>query len=67
MMMSRTNGPVNALADFSKWGVVSNFEVAQIHQVDRLVTDEQLGAIAREALANKPVEVMIAQAVFAEA
>jgi hypothetical protein len=49
-MMSRTNGPINALADFSKWGVVSNFEVAQIHQVDRLITDEQLGKIAREAL-----------------
>jgi DeoR/GlpR family transcriptional regulator of sugar metabolism len=66
LMMSRTNGPINALADFSKWGVVSNFEVAQIHQVDRLITDEQLGKIAREALASKPVEVFIAQAVLAE-
>jgi DeoR/GlpR family transcriptional regulator of sugar metabolism len=67
MMLNRTNGPVNVLADYSKWGVVSNFEVAQIQQVDRLVTDEQLGEIARQALASRPVEVIVAQAALLEA
>lgn len=61
LMLERTKGPINILADHSKWGVVSNFEVAKIDQVHRLITDEELGPIAKEALAHKNIEVLIAQ------
>jgi DeoR/GlpR family transcriptional regulator of sugar metabolism len=62
MMIARTNGPVTVIADYSKWGVVSNYEIAKIDQVNRLITDEKLAPIAREAFANRPVEVLIAKA-----
>jgi DeoR/GlpR family transcriptional regulator of sugar metabolism len=60
LMIARTNGPVNVITDFSKWGVVSNFEIAKIDQVNRLITDEKLGPIAKEALTSRAVEVLIA-------
>lgn len=60
LMISRTKGPVNIVTDYSKWGVVSNFEIAKIDQVNRIITDDRLGPIAQEALANRAVEVLIA-------
>lgn len=60
LMIERTKGPINILADHSKWGVVSNFEVAKIDQINRLITDEELGPIAQEAFAHKNIEVLIA-------
>lgn len=60
LMIERTKGPINILADHSKWGVVSNFEIAKIDQVHRLITDEELGSIALEALAHKDIDVLIA-------
>jgi DeoR family transcriptional regulator of aga operon len=67
MMLDRTQGPVTVVADHSKWGVVSNFEVARIEQVHRLVTDDGLNDIAREALEARSVEVLIAGHVFSKA
>ncbi len=60
LMMERTTGPIILVADHSKWGVVSNFEVASIDQIDCLVTDIGLSAIAREDLDNKGIKVQIA-------
>ncbi len=59
-MMGRTRGPVYILADHSKWGTVSNYEVAGIEKIHRLITDEKLDANARKDLASYPVEVLIA-------
>jgi DeoR/GlpR family transcriptional regulator of sugar metabolism len=67
MMLDRTQGLVTVVADHSKWGVVSNFEVARIEQVHRLVTDDGLNDIAREALEARSVEVLIAGHVFSKA
>jgi DeoR/GlpR family transcriptional regulator of sugar metabolism len=64
MMIARTNGPVTVISDYSKWGVVSNFEIAKIDQVNRLITDEKLGPIAQEALANRAVEVIVARSIM---
>lgn len=58
-MMERTTGPIILVADHSKWGVVSNFEVASIDQIDCLVTDVGLSAIAREDLEEKGIKVQI--------
>lgn len=58
MMFEQTKGPVTVLADITKWESVSNFVVADIDQVNRIITDDELGPIAREALADFQVEVI---------
>ncbi len=59
LMCDRTHGPITVLADHSKWGVVSNFEVASMNQVQRIVTDEGLDANARSSLVSLPIEIYI--------
>ena len=39
-MIERTTGQVIIVADHSKWGVVSNFQIATIDEIDKLITDE---------------------------
>ncbi|RMF38202.1 MAG: DeoR/GlpR transcriptional regulator [Chloroflexi bacterium] len=60
LMIERTRGMVIVLADHSKWGVVSNFEVASLDQVHKLVTDKKLNPSAFAELAARSVEVIIA-------
>jgi DeoR family transcriptional regulator of aga operon len=60
LMLERTLGPKIVVADHSKWGVVSSFEVARIENVQKLITDRQLNADARSELAARNVEVVIA-------
>jgi DeoR/GlpR family transcriptional regulator of sugar metabolism len=59
LMIARTRGQVIVVADHSKWGVVSNFEVATIDQIQKLVSDEEFDARARAALAARSVDVLI--------
>lgn len=59
-MLDRTQGEKTVVVDHSKWGVVSNFEVARIDQLHRLITDDGLDSHAREMLADKPLELVIA-------
>ncbi len=59
-MIERTQGQVIVVADYSKWGVVSNFQVARIDEVSTLVTDEQLGAEALAELAARGVRALVA-------
>jgi len=60
-MMERTRGPIIAAADHTKWGVVSNFEVARIDQIDRLIIDERFDSNALDALAEQSIDVFIAK------
>jgi DeoR family fructose operon transcriptional repressor len=60
-MLERTRGPVYVVADQSKWGTVSNYNVAEIGKIDTLITDDSFDAIAREALAAQSVKVLIAE------
>jgi DeoR family fructose operon transcriptional repressor len=60
VMLERTQGPIFVLADHSKWGVVSNFEVAPIHKINCLITDELLDSGARSNLLARSVEILIA-------
>ncbi len=57
-MMKRTRGPVYVVADHSKWGTVSNYEVAEIEKIHALITDAHFGAEAREALLARSVKVL---------
>ena len=59
-MIERTKGQVIVVADHSKWGVVSNFQIASIDEVDKLVTDEKFDPSAIEELTEHDVETMIA-------
>lgn len=59
-MLERTRGPVNVVSDHSKWGVVSNFEVARIEDIQCIISDQGLEPLARGALSARSVEVLIA-------
>jgi DeoR family fructose operon transcriptional repressor len=61
LMIKRTRGPVIVVADHSKWGVVSNFEIAQLDQIQAVVTDQGFAPHARTQLASYAVEVLIAE------
>ncbi len=61
-MIERTKGQVIVVADHSKWGVVSNFQVASIDEVEILVTDEGFDLSAIKDLAAHSVKTMIATA-----
>ena len=60
LMIQRTRGPVTVVADHSKWGVVSNFEVATIDQIHRLITDDGIDPSARDELIAHSVDVVVA-------
>lgn len=60
-MMGRTRGPVYVVADYSKWGTVSNYEVAEIENIYSLITDEAFDMPARKSLLAQSVEVLIAE------
>jgi DeoR family fructose operon transcriptional repressor len=57
VMIERTRGPVIIVADRSKWGVVSNFEIARLDQVHGLIVDEGLAAEACASLEARSVYV----------
>jgi len=58
-MIERTKGQVIIVADHSKWGVVSNFQVASINEVNKFVSDEGLDSSAVESLAEHDVSTLI--------
>ncbi len=62
LMIERTHGLVIVVADSSKWGVISNFEVARIDEVHLLVTDAQFSKQARAEMKARNVQVLIAGA-----
>ena len=61
-MIERTQGEIFIVADHGKWGVVSNFQVATIDEVDKWITDEAIDPSAFESLAVHPVEILVASA-----
>jgi DeoR family fructose operon transcriptional repressor len=60
MMIERTRGLVVAVADHSKWGVVSNFEIARWDQIHGLISDQALSDNARLALEARSLYVWLA-------
>ena len=61
-MIKHTKGEIIIVADHSKWGVVSNFQIASIDEIDKLITDEAVDPSAIESLAEHGVEILIAAA-----
>lgn len=60
LMIERTRGPVYILADHSKWGVVSNYEIARLDRIHGLVTDSSIESDAIHQLADRGVSVLVA-------
>lgn len=60
-MIERTKGQVIVVADHSKWGAVSNFPVAEIDEINKLVTDSGLSKQAKKEIAEYDVEVLVAK------
>jgi DeoR family transcriptional regulator, fructose operon transcriptional repressor len=58
-MVERTRGQVIVVADSSKWGVVSNFEIASIDDIAALVSDDGLPRRARTDLEARGVRVVL--------
>ena len=59
-MIERTRGQIIIVADHSKWGVVSNFQVATIDEIERFITDEGIDPSAMDSLSEHSVECLIA-------
>lgn len=57
LMIEQTRGEVVVVADGSKFGVVADFTIASLEQVDRFVTDAGIDEEQREGLAELGVEV----------
>lgn len=62
LMVERTQGAVVVVADSSKWGVVSNFEIAPIDRVQVLVSDDALPPAAAAGLTEVGLHVVLAGA-----
>lgn len=58
-MVARTNGPLSILADHSKWGLVSNFEVVKFDQIQQLISDPGFPTETLQTLRQFPIEVLI--------
>jgi DeoR family fructose operon transcriptional repressor len=60
-MIERTKGQIIIAADHSKWGVVSNFQIASLEEIDILVTDDKLDPVHIESLTANSVECLVAE------
>jgi DeoR family fructose operon transcriptional repressor len=60
LMIERTKGEIFIVADHTKWGVVSNFQIAIIDEIDKLITDAQIDPLTLESLASHSVEILVA-------
>lgn len=63
MMIARTRGMVAVVTDHSKWGVVSNYEVASLEKINALITDDGLDKDAYGPLVSQAVEIYVAQSI----
>lgn len=61
-MIKQTHGEIIIVADHSKWGVVSNFQIAGIGEISRFISDPGLDPMASEALMEHGVRIQVASA-----
>jgi DeoR family fructose operon transcriptional repressor len=60
LMIERTKGEIILVADHTKWGVVSNFQIATIDEINKLVTDAGINSTTLNSLSTYSVEILIA-------
>ena len=59
-MIRQTKGEIIVVADHSKWGVVSNFQIAAIEEISILITDTGFDPSAYESLESRGVRILVA-------
>jgi DeoR family fructose operon transcriptional repressor len=59
LMVERTNGEIIIVADHSKWGVVSNYQICSIDEINKLVTDGNIEPSILEPFASHSVKILI--------
>lgn len=59
-MIKQTRGETIVVADHSKWGVVSNFQIAPISAITRLITDAGMDPLGVDSLEAQGVRVLVA-------
>ena len=59
-MIQYTRGKVIVMADHSKFGLVAEVVIAPIHQIDIIVTDQQMPGGFQKDLKQLGVEVIVA-------
>ncbi len=59
-MIERTRGQIIIVADHSKWGVVSNFQIASIDEIDKFITDGAIDSSVHESLLAHSVVSLVA-------
>lgn len=62
MMIARTRRLITVVTDHSKWGVVSNYQVASLAQINALITDNGIDQDAYGQLFSHSVDIIISQA-----
>lgn len=60
LMLERTRGMTVVVADSSKWGVVSNFEIAPLDRAQALISDTALSPEAVSGLSARGLRVILA-------
>ncbi len=60
IMIERTKGEIYIVADHTKWGVVSNFQIATIDEIDKLITDADIDVSTIEFPSNLSVNIVAA-------
>jgi DeoR/GlpR family transcriptional regulator of sugar metabolism len=60
LMIKRNRGSLIVVADHTKWGIVSNYEIARIDQIQTLISDKGLDEHARAALCGYSLNLVIA-------
>lgn len=59
-MIKQTKGEIIIVTDHSKWGVVSNFQIAAIEEINTVVSDAGFDPSACESLESRGVRVLMA-------
>ncbi len=59
-MIRQTKGEIILVADHSKWGVVSNFQIAAIEEINTIITDPGFDPVEIESLEARGIRILIA-------
>jgi len=61
LMVERTHGQIIIVTDHSKWGAISNFEIAKTEQINVLVTDSRFEPSGQAALRSRSISIKLAE------
>jgi DeoR/GlpR family transcriptional regulator of sugar metabolism len=60
-MLKRTKGELVLLADHTKWGIVSQYEIARLEEFNKMIIDDGLDPVVQEELSSLQNDLMIVE------